>query len=102
MDEEPHPGIGRGGPVLEELIVSRSAPEAGGEDFLERLDQIGVGEAHAAGRELLEASQRVQVRRPPEALEGTATAPGSEDSPVPERYVQQDHRCGGAKGGHGE
>jgi hypothetical protein len=72
MDEEPHPGIGRGGPVLEELIVSRSAPEAGGEDFLERLDQIGVGEAHAAGRELLEASDVMEVGGPSQPLERAA------------------------------
>jgi hypothetical protein len=57
-----HPG------VLEKLVVGGSPAEATGKVLLEDPHDVRLEESHPTGRELLEASDRIQTSRPAEPV----------------------------------
>jgi hypothetical protein len=90
MHQETQPGPAVAVLLLDELVVARSAAEAGGQHPLEHVDDVGVEEVHTARRELLEAPDGAQVGRPAEAVQGAAASSLADDAPVPEGGVHED------------
>ena len=78
--------------VLDELVVGRAAAESLRQGLLQRLDHVGIQDAHAAGRELRVAPHLAERRVPAEGGQRTAAGSGLDHRLVPDRDVEQHER----------
>ena len=87
VDEKPEARMTVLGLLLDKLVVCRCTPEPGRQHLFQHGNQISIWEGHSSGRELFMTSNGVEVPGPAEPLQGTATPPPDQDTPITQGNV---------------
>src|SRR3990172_354841 len=97
MDQKAHPRLTVFGLLFDKLVVRWSAAKAPRQEVFQHANDVRIKERHPPGGQLLETSNRLQMRRPTQVLE-PATAGALEDlGAVAQRNIQEDEPGRGPK-----